>query len=102
MSAEITRRRWWPATLIGACLLMPAVGIPQARQISSDTRDPKEVQDGSFARAYNEWTRDAKYGSPLVDHLPIVKRIPTPKDVSGYHVGAPKRPLSRLRRERGR
>ena len=29
------------------------------------------------------------YMSPLVDHLPKVAGIPTPKDVLGYHVGAP-------------
>src|SRR4029453_7657289 len=27
--------------------------------------------------------------SPLVDHLPKVEGIPSPKDVLGYHVGAP-------------
>ena len=29
--------------------------------------------------------------SPLVDQLPIVKGIPTPKDVLGYYIGNPKR-----------
>src|SRR5262249_27074739 len=32
---------------------------------------------------------EPRYGSPLVDHLPVVKGIPTPKDVLGYYVGAP-------------
>ena len=38
-----------------------------------------------------EWTGDPRYGSPLVDHLPKVPGIPTPKDVLGYHVGAPRK-----------
>src|SRR6478672_3876821 len=35
------------------------------------------------------WTAEPRYGSPLVDHLPKVTGIPSPKDVLGYHVGAP-------------
>ena len=31
------------------------------------------------------------YGSPLVDHLPKVPGIPSPKDVLGYHIGAPRK-----------
>ena len=91
MSAETTVRRRWSVVLIGVCLLMLAVGITQARQMSLDTRDPKQTQDEAFAKLYKEWTGDAKFGSPLVDHLPIVRGIPTPKDVIGYYVGAPKK-----------
>ena len=36
-----------------------------------------------------EWTTQPYFISPLVDHLPMVKGIPTPKDVLGYHIGAP-------------
>ena len=53
--------------------------------------DPRQAQDPSFAKLYKEWTGDARYGSPLVDHLPIVKGIPTPKDVLGYYIGAPQK-----------
>ena len=35
-------------------------------------------------------SRNVRYGSPLVDHLPAVSGIPTPKDVLGHHIGAPK------------
>ena len=55
----------------------------------NETRDPKQQQDADFAKMYTEWTRDAKFGSPLVDHLPRVAGIPMPKDVLGYHIGAP-------------
>ena len=54
------------------------------------TRDPAQRQDTSFARAYREWLPNPRLGSPLVDHLPLVPGIPTPKDVLGYHIGAPK------------
>ena len=55
----------------------------------TETRDPKQTQDEDFAKAYTEWTGEPQYGSPLVDHLPLVKGIPTPKDVLGYYIGAP-------------
>jgi hypothetical protein len=57
----------------------------------TETRDPKQVQDDDFAKAYVEWTGDLRFGSPLVDHLPKVAGIPSPKDVLGYHVGAPRK-----------
>src|SRR6185436_1798913 len=36
-----------------------------------------------------QWTSSFPYNSPLVDHLPKVSGVPSPKDVIGYHVGAP-------------
>ena len=41
-------------------------------------------------KLYAQWTSEPRYGSPLVDHLPIVAGIPTPKHVLGYYIGAPK------------
>ena len=90
MSTEAVRRRL-PVMLVGACLMVLAVGLTQARQMTPDLRDPKQTQDAAFAKLYAEWTGEAKYGSPLVDHLPIVKGIPTPNDVLGYYIGAPKK-----------
>jgi hypothetical protein len=55
----------------------------------TETRDPKQIQDEDFAKSYQMWTAEPRYGSPLVDHLPKVNGIPSPKDVLGYHVGAP-------------
>jgi hypothetical protein len=60
-----------------------------AQQMVTETRDAKQAQDEEFAKLYKEWTGDPHYGSPLVDHLPLVKGIPTPKDVLGYYIGAP-------------
>lgn len=47
--------------------------------------------DADFAARVKEWTTKPEFLSPLVDHLPVVKGIPTPKDVLGYHVGTPKK-----------
>ncbi|HEV8613145.1 MAG TPA: hypothetical protein VGQ73_06520, partial [Gemmatimonadales bacterium] len=75
------------ATLTILCL--SGAALP-AQQMVTETRDPKQQQDGDFAKAYAEWTSEPRYGSPLVDHLPKVAGIPTPKDVLGYFIGAPK------------
>ena len=56
----------------------------------TETRDPKQKQDEDFAKLYVQWDQsEPRYGSPLVDHLPRVSGIPTPKDVLGYYIGAP-------------
>jgi len=78
-------------TFIGLALVLIA-GLPGlAQQSVIDTRDPRQTQDEDFAKAYKEWTGEPIYGSPLVDHLPRVPGIPTPKDVLGYHAGAPRK-----------
>ena len=61
-----------------------------AQQLTTEARDPNQKQDSTFARNYQEWLANAKHGSPLVDHLPLVAGIPTPRDVLGYHIGAPR------------
>ncbi len=66
-------------------------GPLSAQQMSIDTRDPNQKQDPSFAKSYKEWLPNPKLGSPLVDHLPLVDGIPTPRDILGYHVGAPRK-----------
>ncbi|MGH9142025.1 MAG: M14 family zinc carboxypeptidase, partial [Vicinamibacterales bacterium] len=49
------------------------------------------VDDADFSRAVNEWTTKPEFSSPLVDHLPKGGRVPSPKDVLGHHIGAPKK-----------
>src|SRR5262245_14679129 len=70
--------------------LLATVALP-AQQWVTETRDPKQTQDEDFAKSYQEWTGESRYGSPLVDHLPKVANVPSPKDVLGYHVGAPRK-----------
>jgi hypothetical protein len=72
-----------------ALLVLTTAALP-AQQSVTGTRDPGQQQDPEFAEAYLAWTSEARYGSPLVDHLPVEAGIPTPKDVLGYYIGAPK------------
>ncbi len=81
------RRRGWRVAL-GLSVLAAAVSLP-AQQSVTETRDPKQTQDEDFAKSVKEWTTRPYFISPLVDHLPKVPGIPMPKDVLGYHIGAP-------------
>src|SRR5256886_9514810 len=47
--------------------------------------------DEEFARLVKEWTTRPDFVSPLVDHLPKVPGIPSPKDVLGHYIGEPKK-----------
>ncbi len=51
----------------------------------------KQPQDEEFAKLVKEWTTRPEFMSPLVDHLPKVAGVPSPKDVLGYYIGAPKK-----------
>ncbi|MGH7618557.1 MAG: M14 family zinc carboxypeptidase, partial [Gemmatimonadaceae bacterium] len=70
-------------------VLSSSAGTLLAQQSVTETRDPRQKQDAAFAKLYTQWTSEPRYGSPLVDHLPLVRGIPTPKDVLGYYIGAP-------------
>ena len=91
MKGRSVARRHLAKILIALSVASAAIAAIGAQQMVTETRDPKQPQDDAFARAYKEWTGDSHYGSPLVDHLPVVKGIPTPKDVLGYHIGAPQK-----------
>ena len=88
--AGVSHRAWWIST-VAVTVFALAVATAPAQQSVTDTRDPKQVQDEEFAKLYKEWTGNPIYGSPLVDHLPRVPGIPTPKDVLGYYIGAPEK-----------
>src|SRR2546427_11348531 len=45
--------------------------------------------DEEFARLVKEWTTRPDFISPLVDHLPKVPGIPSPKHVLGHHISEP-------------
>ena len=47
--------------------------------------------DPDFAASVKTWTTRPEFLSPLVDHLPKSAMVPSPKDVLGYYVGAPKK-----------
>src|SRR4051812_25661982 len=69
-------------------VIVGAAAMP-AQQMVTETRDPAQAQDEEFASSVKEWTTQPYFISPLVDHLPRVNGVPTPKDVLGYHIGAP-------------
>jgi hypothetical protein len=50
-----------------------------------------QQMDPDFAKVQKEWTTRPEFSSPLVDHLPKSSTVPSPKDVLGYYVGAPKK-----------
>jgi hypothetical protein len=50
-----------------------------------------QEMDPEFARLQKEWTTRPEFSSPLVDHLPKSATVPSPKDVLGYYIGAPKK-----------
>ena len=81
-------RRMTAALLGAAFYLLPSALTAQQNVLQ--TRDPRQQQDNDFARFYQQWTSEARYGSPLVDHLPRAQGVPMPKDVLGYHIGTPR------------
>jgi zinc carboxypeptidase len=91
MKAHATARQRTCTILLGFAMFLTAFAPTPAQQWVTETRDPKQTQDEDFAKAYAEWTGEPRFGSPLVDHLPKVANIPSPKDVLGYHIGAPRK-----------
>ena len=67
---------------LGAGLLLPAPGAGQS--------DERQAMDADFAARVREWTTRPEFLSPLVDHLPASDDVPSPRDVIGHHVGAPR------------
>lgn len=83
-----------PARWLAGLGLFVLLGAWPAAQPAPSSRPAARAAAGldeDFARSVKEWTTSPEFTSPLVDHLPLVKGIPTPKDVLGYHVGTPKR-----------
>ncbi|MFN0088477.1 MAG: M14 family zinc carboxypeptidase, partial [Blastocatellia bacterium] len=73
-------RRLSMLALLAIVLLLPARGQQAGQQMDED-----------FAKSVREWTTRPEFLSPLVDHLPRVAGIPSPKDVLGYHIGMPQK-----------
>src|SRR5262249_44181124 len=88
-----TRRR--AARLFAAlCAILIAPGTGALAQSAGNKRvapEARAVDDSDYARAVREWTTRPEFSSPLVDHLPKVSGVPSPKDILGHHIGAPKK-----------
>jgi hypothetical protein len=82
----VAPQRW--ALGLALAVVLAATVMP-AQQMVTETKDPAQAQDEDFARSVKEWTTQPYFISPLVDHLPKVNGVPSPKDVLGYHIGAP-------------
>jgi hypothetical protein len=83
MTSAAIRHR---AAALGLGLILALAGILAPAQ-----QPPGGRQDQEFARLVREWTTRPEFLGPLVDHLPLVPGIPSPKDVLGHHVGQPKK-----------
>src|ERR1044071_587736 len=82
---------WLLASLF---LFVPVLGsgiIAQSTGNKAVRSSATPVDDADFARAVKEWTTRPEFSSPLVDHLPKVAGIPSPKDILGHHIGEPKK-----------
>src|SRR5262245_49110856 len=74
-------------SLVGAlCLAASTAMVAQSSAKKAVTGDEED-----FARSVKAWTTRPDFISPLVDHLPKVAGIPSPKDVLGHHIGEPKK-----------
>jgi hypothetical protein len=51
--------------------------------------DPRQPNDEEYTRKIREYTTEPFFTSPLVDHLPASKTVPTPSVVLGDVAGAP-------------
>ncbi|HZZ38361.1 MAG TPA: M14 family zinc carboxypeptidase [Acidobacteriaceae bacterium] len=57
----------------------------------ASTASPAQTMDSDFAAHVRAWTTKPEFMSPLVDHLPAGGAVPSPRDVLGYDIGAPKK-----------
>src|SRR5262245_27199133 len=87
------RRR--PARLLAVLLLAFSTLGPGMIAQSAGTKpvgaSAVGLNDEDFAKSVKAWTTRPEFISPLVDHLPKVAGIPSPKDVLGHHIGEPKK-----------
>ena len=78
-----------PARLLASSLLL--VGLSSGMLAQTTEKQGVGADDAEFARLAKEWTTRPEFTSPLVDHLPKVAGLPSPKDVLGHHIGEPKK-----------
>ena len=92
LSRTKKRRIWAVCSLAAAALLMliGATGLSAQAPKSATAVASRAGTDEEFARLVREWTTRPEFLSPLVDHLPAARGVPSPKDVLGYHIGQPK------------
>src|ERR1700691_3091706 len=50
----------------------------------------QQTMDPPFGEHQKAWTTKPEFSSPLVDHLPASTAVPSPRDVLGHDIGAPR------------
>jgi len=83
------QRLAWALPLLMLALAGGLTAQSSVNKALKSTSAPRDDED--FARSVKEWTTRPEFSSPLVDHLPKVAGIPSPKDVLGHHIGEPKK-----------
>src|ERR1700730_19038340 len=73
------------------CKPMHLRALPIIAVAFAGTVFAQQPQDPDYAKLVKEWTTRPEFMTPLVDHLPKAGGVPSPKDVLGYYVGAPKK-----------
>ena len=73
--------KWLATTVLAFVLIAPAATAQSGGG---------QAMDADFAARVREWTTRPEFLSPLVDHLPLGDRVPSPKQVLGHHAGAPR------------
>jgi hypothetical protein len=68
-----------------------AVALALCFSIAAYAQADQAEMDPDYAAAVKSWTTKPEFMSPLVDHLPKSATVPSPKDVLGYYIGAPKK-----------
>ena len=81
--------RRWPLFLLLFSILLLSAAEPCVAQTTSPASG--QEMDPEYAAQVKEWTTRPEFMSPLVDHLPKSTTVPSPKDVLGYNIGAPKK-----------
>jgi Zinc carboxypeptidase len=79
-------------TALQACVCLVLILLGSAwldAQASKYAPDPKQPVDEAYTKKIREYTTEPFFTSPLVDHLPASKTVPTPAAVLGDVAGAP-------------
>src|ERR1700722_12509550 len=64
---------------------------PLDAQTSNTQPGSSQAMDATFAQHAKEWTTKPEFISSLVDHLPTSSTVPSPRDVLGHDIGAPRK-----------
>ncbi|HEX3704416.1 MAG TPA: M14 family zinc carboxypeptidase [Vicinamibacterales bacterium] len=92
MPSRVARSSRLLVALVGLSLTAGTGIIAQTAQnkaVRSSEAGTAQGNDEDFARLVKQWTTRPDFISPLVDHLPKVAGVPSPKDILGHHIGEP-------------